>query len=159
MDFFNVIQEFFSINSFPLLILLVLFLLGYYKKEIYPLIERNYKETKKLNEFLENMNDNCSNTFNDLIDKKMKELSDSVIEIIKSQENLLDDVAKNNEDIKEINNQMLIFIEKMNVVLELLRMLTVDKQMEEMFEKKQNMYLSRLNDKENINEDRRKFNR
>jgi len=159
MDFFNVIQEFFSINSFPLLILLVLFLLGYYKKEIYPLIERNYKETKQLNEFLENMNASCSNTFNDLVDKKMKELSDSVIEIIKSQENLLNDVAKNNEDIKEINNQMLIFIEKMNVVLELLRMLTVDKQMEEMFEKKQNMYLSRLNDKENINEDRRKFNR
>ena len=159
MDFFNAIQEFFSINSFPLLILLVLFLLGYYKKEIYPLIERNYKETKQLNEFLENMNASCSNTFNDLVDKKMKELSDSVIEIIKSQENLLNDVAKNNEDIKEINNQMLIFIEKMNVVLELLRMLTVDKQMEEMFEKKQNMYLSRLNDKENINEDRRKFNR
>jgi len=159
MDFFNVIQEFFSINSFPLLILLVLFLLGYYKKEIYPLIERNYKETKQLNEFLENMNASCSNTFNDLVDKKMKELSDSVIEIIKSQENLLNDVAKNNEEIKEINNQMLIFIEKMNVVLELLRMLTVDKQMEEMFEKKQNMYLSRLNDKENINEDRRKFNR
>jgi F0F1-type ATP synthase membrane subunit b/b' len=168
MDIFNFLKDFFTLDTFPLLLMVVLFFMFYYKREIYPTWDKRMKNLKENCENVKNeinelneLNKKLMDTFNkfdELVEKiitdKITSVDTSIFEITKIQENLVQEFSENTKDIKSIKEQLMQFIERLNLIIELLRML-VDKKMEIFNEPN---YLHKLYKGED-NDNRRKFDR
>jgi hypothetical protein len=137
MEFFNFIKDMFAIDTFPLMVVLVLIIIFYYKKEIYPTfksyhselrkdcenVKKNIEDTEEIVNELKNINLKMEDIIKNLLEKHFTNFSTNLNEITQIQETIVNDLVDNTNNLKDIKKYLIDFISKINIITELLRFL------------------------------------